>query len=106
MKPVASPEILAAAIARIRRKDRIPPTIAKRLDECERARQAALNARRVALPKQNEWPPRAEALALVGQHHARFIGPSFEWPDSHPPWRNFAVAGHSNNTSESTHAYN
>jgi hypothetical protein len=44
---VLSPQVLATAIVRIWRKDRFPPTIADLLDECERARQAALNARRV-----------------------------------------------------------
>ena len=42
-----SPEVLAAAILRIWRKDRFPPTIAELLDECDRARQGAANARRV-----------------------------------------------------------
>ena len=42
-----SPEIFAAAIIRIWRKDRFPPTIAELLDECESARQSAANARRV-----------------------------------------------------------
>ena len=42
-----SPEILAAAILRIWRKDRFPPTIAEVVDECERARQHATSARRV-----------------------------------------------------------
>lgn len=45
--PLAS-EILAAAIVRIWRKDRFPPTIAELLDECDHARQGATNARRVA----------------------------------------------------------
>jgi hypothetical protein len=40
-------EILAAAIVRIWRKDRFPPTIAELLDECDHARQGAINARRV-----------------------------------------------------------
>jgi len=44
---VRSPETLAAAILRIWRKDRYPPTIAELLEECERAHHAALNARRV-----------------------------------------------------------
>lgn len=42
-----SPEILAAAILRIWRKDRFPPTIAELLDECDHALQGAANARRV-----------------------------------------------------------
>lgn len=46
---VLSPQVLAAAIVRIWRKDRFPPTIADLLEECERARQAALNARRVVV---------------------------------------------------------
>jgi len=42
-----SPEVLAAAIIRIWRKDRFPPTIAELSDECDRAREGAANARRV-----------------------------------------------------------
>ncbi|MBM3564282.1 MAG: hypothetical protein FJX16_00085 [Alphaproteobacteria bacterium] len=42
-----APEILAAAIVRIWRKDRFPPTISEVLDECDHARQGATNARRV-----------------------------------------------------------
>ena len=42
-----SPEILAAAILRIWRKDRFPPTIAELLDECDHSLQGAANARRV-----------------------------------------------------------
>jgi hypothetical protein len=42
-----SPDIFAAAIIRIWRKDRFPPTVAELLDECESARQGAANARRV-----------------------------------------------------------
>jgi hypothetical protein len=42
-----SPEIFAAAIVRIWRGDRFPPTIAELLEECDRARQSAANARRV-----------------------------------------------------------
>jgi hypothetical protein len=42
-----SPDIFAAAIIRIWRKDRFPPTLAELLDECDRARQSAANARRV-----------------------------------------------------------
>ncbi len=42
-----SPEILAAAILRLWRKDRFPPTIAELLDECDHALQGAANARRV-----------------------------------------------------------
>ena len=42
-----SAEILAAAILRIWRKDRFPPTIAELLDECDHALQGAANARRV-----------------------------------------------------------
>lgn len=42
-----APEILAAAIVRIWRKNKFPPTISELLDECDRARQGALNARRV-----------------------------------------------------------
>lgn len=42
-----APEIMAAAIIRIWRMDRFPPTIAELLDECDRARQGAINARRV-----------------------------------------------------------
>jgi len=41
------PEILAAAIVRIWRANRFPPTISELLDECDRARQGATNARRV-----------------------------------------------------------
>jgi len=41
-----SPEIFAAAIVRIWRRNRFPPTIAELLDECESARQSAANARR------------------------------------------------------------
>ena len=46
-RPSAFPEILAAAILRIWRKDRFPPTIAELLDECDHALQGAANARRV-----------------------------------------------------------
>lgn len=42
-----SPEILAAAIVRTWRKDKFPPTIAGLLEECDRARQGVLNARRL-----------------------------------------------------------
>jgi hypothetical protein len=42
-----APEILAAAIVRIWRKNKFPPTISELLDECNRARQGATNARRV-----------------------------------------------------------
>ncbi|MGO9773339.1 MAG: hypothetical protein ACLPSW_28105 [Roseiarcus sp.] len=42
-----APEILAAAIVRIWRKNRFPPTIAELLDECDHARQRATSARRV-----------------------------------------------------------
>jgi len=42
-----SPEILAAAIVRIWRKNKFPPAISELLDECEEATQAATNARRV-----------------------------------------------------------
>lgn len=42
-----APEILAAAIVRIWRKNKFPPTISELLDECDRARQGATNARRV-----------------------------------------------------------
>jgi len=42
-----SPEILAAAILKIWRRDRFPPTLAELLDECGRARQGAISARRV-----------------------------------------------------------
>jgi hypothetical protein len=41
------PEILAAAIVRIWRKNKFPPTISELLDECDHARQGAINARRV-----------------------------------------------------------
>lgn len=42
-----SPEIIAAAIIRIWRKDKFPPTIAELRDEFDHARQGAVNARRV-----------------------------------------------------------
>jgi len=42
-----SPEILAAAIFRIWRKNRFPPTIAELVDECECSKRRAVDARRV-----------------------------------------------------------
>ena len=42
-----SAETFAAAIIRVWRKNRFPPSISELLDECEEARQAATNARRV-----------------------------------------------------------
>jgi hypothetical protein len=42
-----SPEVTAAAIIRIWRKDRFPPTIAELQDEFDHAHQGAVNARRV-----------------------------------------------------------
>ncbi len=42
-----SAEIFAAAIIRVWRKNRFPPSISELLDEYEEARQAATNARRV-----------------------------------------------------------
>ncbi|MFZ3178644.1 MAG: hypothetical protein WA156_00180 [Methylocystis silviterrae] len=42
-----SPEIIAAAIIRIWRKDKFPPTIAELRDEFNHAHQGAANARRV-----------------------------------------------------------
>jgi hypothetical protein len=62
---VLSPQVLAAAIVRIWRKDRFPPTIADLLDECERARQAALNARRVVAKMIELLDNAEEALASV-----------------------------------------
>jgi hypothetical protein len=62
---VLSPEILAAAIVRIWRKGRFPPTIADLLDECERARQATLNARRVVAKMITLLDNAEEAIASV-----------------------------------------
>ncbi|MGO9431932.1 hypothetical protein [Rhodoblastus sp.] len=42
-----SADIVAAAIVRIWRKNRLPPSIAEFIEECDEARQAATNARRV-----------------------------------------------------------
>lgn len=41
-----SPEIIAAAIARVWRKNRFPPSISEFLDECEEAKTSATGTRR------------------------------------------------------------
>ena len=61
-----SPEILAAAIIRIWRKDRFPPTIAELLDECDRARQGAASARRVVAKMIALLDNAEEILAATG----------------------------------------
>lgn len=67
---VLSAQILAAAIVRIWRKDRFPPTIADLLDECERARQAALNARRVVAKMIALLDNAEEVIAFAGRPEA------------------------------------
>lgn len=68
---VLSPQVLAAAIVRIWRKDRFPPTIADLLDGCERARQATLNARRVVVKMITLLDNAEEVIAFSG------------WPEAH-----------------------
>jgi hypothetical protein len=62
-----APEILAGAIVRIWRKNRFPPTIAELLDECDRARQAATNARRVVTKMLAVLDNAEEALFAAGE---------------------------------------
>lgn len=63
---VLAPEILAAAIIRIWRKDRFPPTIAELFDECDHVRQGAINARRVITKMLALLDNAEEALIVTG----------------------------------------
>jgi hypothetical protein len=61
-----STEIIAAAIIRIWRKDRFPPTIAELQDEFDHARQGAVNARRVVAKMIALLDNAEEILAATG----------------------------------------
>ena len=62
-----APEILAAAIVRIWRKDKFPPTISELLDERDRARQGATNARRVVAKMIALLDNAEETLSATGE---------------------------------------
>ncbi|MGE4174164.1 MAG: hypothetical protein AB7F41_16985 [Methylocystis sp.] len=59
-------EIIAAAIIRIWRKDRFPPTIAELQEEFDHARQGAANARRVVTKMIALLDNAEEILAATG----------------------------------------
>jgi hypothetical protein len=61
-----SAEIFAAAIIRVWRKNRFPPSISELLDECEEARKAATNARRVVSKMLALLDNAEEALMATG----------------------------------------
>jgi hypothetical protein len=61
-----SPQVAAAAIIRIWRKDRFPPTIAELQDEFDHARQGAVNARRVVAKMIALLDNAEEILAATG----------------------------------------
>jgi len=61
-----SAEIFAAGIFRVWRKNRFPPSVSQLLDECEEARQAATNARRVVSKMLALLDNAEEALMATG----------------------------------------